>query len=470
MEHSGCKVILLSDEEKLRSKYKNGNDISYKDFKEKLIGQTFEVNSDVAGAVEVFIEECKQINDTLDLTDHIDLIIDIFKASEKDNLRVLRQALLDFYRFTTFFDDSFATHARYDEFIKNFLSYFVLVYIELKTGNEVIDKFQNPIHSYLSKDEDENVEEAKYQPILENYGIYNSIYVFSIKELIKYIERGYIEKRQLNDLLKSSTFFLTDQTPNWEKLWRWKELEDNTFKELRDSVWKDFMESKIKEPLVVIHIAYTLISLIDEELLQKKKSTVVVKAKQILDRLCTDEYFRINNNHGIFSNIREYHASSSLELNEIKDYLSEKVKEGRRNIYDAHIKGIFENLEDGAINSQIYPKLSEALPDYTTTYNYTAIFRYVDGKKLGRRLKSFSSKSIIEFRYFIHYRYYPEERYSNGRLEDYHKDEKNCMVDIKEELKKGLKKRERIKNLAINELSEELENVVKKLEGYTWSN
>ena len=44
VELSECKVILLTDEEKIKAKYINGNsEIDYKDFKEKVIGQTFEV-------------------------------------------------------------------------------------------------------------------------------------------------------------------------------------------------------------------------------------------------------------------------------------------------------------------------------------------------------------------------------------------------------------------------------------------
>lgn len=464
VEHLRCKVILLTDEDKLRLKYKNSNDISYKDFKEKLIGQTFEVNTDVAGALEVFIDECERINSDINLSSYIELIINIFNASKKENLRVLRQALLDFHRFTTFFDNSFATHSRYDEFIKNILSYFIIVYLELKTGNVEIHKFQNPLHLYLSKDEDENVEEKKYQPILENYGVSNSMYILPLDNIIQYIEKGYIEKGLLKNLMFNSIFFLTDETPNWEKLWRWRELEDKNFKELRDSVWKDFMQGDIDDPLVVTHTADILLSLIEERLLQKKKSTVVARAIQILNQICTNEYLLKNNNYGFLSNSREYHNSTCFELNEIKDFLSMKVEDGRKYIYDIHVKEIFENLQDGDINSQIYPKLSEALPDFTTNYNYTAIFKSVDGKKLGRKLKTFSPKSIIQFRYFIQYRYFPEKRYSNGRLEDYHKGDKKSLIELREELQKGLKVRERIKNIAINELSEEIGNVVIKLQ------
>jgi hypothetical protein len=44
-------------------------------------------------------------------------------------------------------------------------------------------------------------------------------------------------------------------------------------------------------------------------------------------------------------------------------------------------------------------------------------------------IKTLSTKSIVEFKSFIEYRYYPEKRYSNGKLENYHKDDLQCLED-----------------------------------------
>lgn len=51
VEHLTCKVILIGDEEKIKSLYEAESDIKskiqYKDFKEKLIGQTFLIKKDL---------------------------------------------------------------------------------------------------------------------------------------------------------------------------------------------------------------------------------------------------------------------------------------------------------------------------------------------------------------------------------------------------------------------------------------
>jgi hypothetical protein len=469
VEHLECKVILLADEDKIREKYdkETSSAIKYKDFKEKLIGQTFEVSSDINNAVDFFIEEAKNTNDNINLEKHKALIIEIFNASELKNLRVLRQALLDFYRLTTYVDEKFTKHNRYDEFIKNFAAYFLIIYIEYKTGNDKITEFQNAISSYLKNNNEESavkIAERKYNIILQKSDIYNSMYVFPFDKIQQYIEKGTIEKDLFNQIIKSNTFFATDERQNWEKLYQWKILDDKSFREIRDKVWKQFIQGKINQPLAITHIAGILISLIDDNLLNKNKAFVISKVKQILNRIVDNDYVKNNNIYGLLANAREYHAESSIELKEITDYLYEKVEVGRNNIRSSHLKNIFENLVDDNITQQIYPKLSQTQPDFSQAYEYSAIFEPVNGKVLGKRIKTFSSKSIFDFKNFIHYRYYPEERFRNGKLEDYHKNDKTCLEELKTELSKGLKKREIIKNKAINNLIEELEKIIDKLQ------
>lgn len=459
VEHSGCKVILLADEEKIIN-----NDNKYKIIKEKLIGQTFEVKSEIDTAVDSFIKESCQVNNQLELKLCKELIIDLFNASQSENLRILRQALLDFYRLTTFIEDKFVKHNRYEEFIKNLLTYFLIVYMEYKSGNEKINKFQNTLNAYLSKEKEDSEGkklEMKYNLMLNKHLIYNSMYILSIDTILNFIKSGNISIPEFNQILETCTFFATDKRQDWEKLWRWEELNDKLFIEIRKKVWKQFHEEKIDQPLAVVHISGILISLIDNNLFNKNKTYVVKRAKQILNRIC-DTYMINHNLYGILANAREYHAESSSELKEILDYLYKKCNKARDNIRDSYLKNIFDGLTDGAV-IELYRKLNETLPDYSTTYEYYSIFKPIDGKKIGEKIKIFSSKSIYEFNHFIHHRYYPEERYSNGKLEPYHKDDMQCLVNMKEELCKGLKKREPIKSKVISRLIEELEKTIDKL-------
>lgn len=173
VEHAKCKVILVADEEKIKDKYEGDKkefSISYKEFKEKLIGQTFEVKSDVDNAIIHFIDESQKFKMNKDVGEFKELIKAIFVASGLENLRVLKQALLDFNRFTSFLEVSIVKNINYKEFIKNLLFYFIIVYAEHKTGNEKIKNFQGFNFSDDEKAENSKME-AKYKPILTKYNI-----------------------------------------------------------------------------------------------------------------------------------------------------------------------------------------------------------------------------------------------------------------------------------------------------------
>ena len=122
-------------------------------------------------------------------------------------------------------------------------------------------------------------------------------------------------------------FFLSDQTQDWEKLWRWEYWNGkySEFKNLLHKVWKQFTEEKIRQPLVVAHIAGTMLSLIDAGLLKKNKPYIVQKSKSILKKIFEqDNFVAENNTPGLLKNTREYNVGSSPELKEITDYLDEQ--------------------------------------------------------------------------------------------------------------------------------------------------
>lgn len=469
VEHSGCKVILLTDEQKIKAKYENTKsetDIDYKDFKEKLIGQTFEVKSDINTAVSFFIAESKKINNTLDLNTHEDLVKELFVSSELENLRVLKQALLDFNRLTTFINKEFSEHENYNVFVKNLLAYFIIVYAEYKTGNDKIQEYQG--FNYYDKKEDSpsKLAERKYNSILDKFKCYHSAYVFPLIKIVGYIEKGFISKEELNGEIKSNTFFRKDEEQDWEKLWWWRVLEDEVFNVLKDTVWKQFSKGEFSETTSLLHVAGIFISLINEGLLNKKKSFVVSKTKQTLKTILKNNttYAKHHIAYGLMDGAwgKQYQSINSPEFIELKVFLDKEVKDSQAQASVDYMKELFEEITEDSVNL-LYSKLKETIPDGSDWYERTAIFKTVDGKKLGEKVKSFKTKSILDFKSFIHSRYYPEERYTNVRLESYHKDDITCLVDLRTELGKNMKTREKIKNRMLNELIQELEVIVDKI-------
>ncbi len=92
VEHQSYKVILIANEEELEKTEK------YVLIKEKLIGKTFEFISDADLAYDSFLGELKNTNNIKEniLEKEKSNILELFKKSQSNNLRALRQTLLDF--------------------------------------------------------------------------------------------------------------------------------------------------------------------------------------------------------------------------------------------------------------------------------------------------------------------------------------------------------------------------------------
>ncbi|QXP78800.1 MULTISPECIES: P-loop NTPase fold protein [Winogradskyella] len=468
VEHSSCKVILLTDEKKIKDKYeksKTGFDVSYKDFKEKLVGQTFEVKSDIESAINFFIEDTKNLNENSELIHHNQMIIDLFKSSKLENLRVLKQALLDFSRIIKNVDPKLKKHENYPEFTKNFLTYFIIIYAEFKTGNDEIKNFQTLLFVGEKEKENKKQIESKYQEILSTYNIYHSSYTFSISKILYYIENGFIETELFNNELKSNTFFRQNKEQDWEKLWYWTYLEDADFKKYRDSVWSQFTNGKIDQITVLIHISGIFLKLIDAGLLSKNKAYVLSKSKQILKTIFSKD--TIENKHLAFGHMnsswgKQYQSQDTIEFKSLREQFNKLLKKKQSSNSKNFLKDIFENLNSNSL-VEIYSKLKEAIPDATNVYERTAIFKDVNGNKLGRKIKLLNNKALFDFKNFIHSRYYPEETYSNVVLQPYHKDDLTCLIDLKDEIQKNRKKRELIKNRLLTEFKNDLENIIEKV-------
>ncbi|MDR0789206.1 MAG: KAP family NTPase [Bacteroidales bacterium] len=437
VEHLGCKVVLIADD----TKFEGDN---YKQIKEKLIGQTFKVENNIELALDEFIESCKCKSDNKEITllsqyseinNQKGLIVELFKASQHNNLRVLKQSLLDFNRFLTFIDDKYTKHPRYNEFLNSFLVGFLIVSIEIKMGNE---KFWDYLPSVCEKKAEV---QKKYDHII-NYGE-----GFSLEAVSEYVQKGNIEKNILDSLLAKNKYFLSDKRENWERLssdWWWLEKEE--FEKLRDSVLEQFEKGIFKYPEVVIGTANVLLTLIHtKQLPNTSKENVVTQTKKVLNDIIS-EYIKANERVTLIEDMNMYIQIRPQDwiCNEHKDilkYLVEVKNKVRDSMYENFLRDLFYNFKD----EDFYMQLSQTTPDSLTSYNRTAIFKLIDGKKLAKHLQELPIKVINNFYLFIRDRYNVKE--------NYYKDDLTCLTDCKTELKEyEQQEKESPKKLMLNKL------------------
>ncbi|MFW2554288.1 P-loop NTPase fold protein [Aliarcobacter butzleri] len=245
VEHQSYKVILIANEEELEKTEK------YTQIKEKLIGKTFEFISDANSAYDSFLGELENENKIKEniLEKEKVNILELFEKSQSNNLRALRQTLLDFERF---YDEVLVNHQAKEELIKDFLYWFFLFSFEIRQGNSEIlklDEFREEYYSLVFNNEKkEEAKETKYKLLLKKYNIDDNFEVVISFNLWKEILlNSNIQKEDINLELKNSIYYFDENTPSWKKLIRFFDLEEDNFKTILDDVYKRFSKNEYKD-------------------------------------------------------------------------------------------------------------------------------------------------------------------------------------------------------------------------------
>ncbi len=398
------KVVIIANEEELISKEKE-----YQKFKEKLIGQTFELSPDLHAALKKFIEnietpEVKQIFDA-----HIEFIGKLYQQSECNNLRTLNKIVLDFERIFNGLTNKAKQHP---DVIKDIIEILIIFSIEIHQGNlepsvigKLIEKFEEEHQAFLkiknqqSKDFNEEGKISKinnnlsYKEIFikytnvikENYNIIATSYKFQIlfPDLLwweKFFNKGIVDTTTLETQISKSIYFQDENTPNWEKLLFFYHYNDEEFKNILDSLKSEYEIKKYEEVYKVKTITMLFYYFSKLGLYNKTKSDILQEAKDYIDYLKIhnklDWKFYDDARRSLFSEVLDY-----PEYKEFNNYLKESQEQVKINqignesqnllqIMEGNLDEFCQNISkkiiDGFINEKYY--------DYP-------IFKYTDARK-----------------------------------------------------------------------------------------
>ncbi|MCT7649613.1 KAP family NTPase [Aliarcobacter butzleri] len=245
VEHQSYKVILIANEEELEKTEK------YTQIKEKLVGKTFEFISNANLAYESFLTELKNKNKVKEniLEKQKSNILELFEKSQSNNLRALKQTLLDFERF---YDEVLVNHQSKEELIKDILYWFFLFSFEIRQGNSEIlklDEFRGEYYSLVFNNEKkEEAKKTKYKLFLNKYNLNDNFEVAISFNLWKEILlNSNILKEEINSQLKNSIYYFAENTPSWKKLRRFFDLEEDNFKTILEDVYIRFSKNEYKD-------------------------------------------------------------------------------------------------------------------------------------------------------------------------------------------------------------------------------
>jgi hypothetical protein len=265
VEHRECKVIILANEDeilKFRAKTigeaesKNEPEArTYKNIKEKLVGQTLTVNSTPNSAFSIFVAMVTDKNIKTFLSNNKDTILLLHSQSGTNNLRLLKHALWDFERFGACLSTK---HWSNNEVVQILLRILLVLSFETRSGRLAADRFDELKVSrfvrYMKseKDGDQTIVdelEKRYPEVDFDQTI---IDVDLFKELLF---GGLAVQTTIQDALNRSTYFAPPGSlPAWKTALEMWHIDDDSFEEAVASIEKQFENREFENPGEMFHV------------------------------------------------------------------------------------------------------------------------------------------------------------------------------------------------------------------------
>ena len=471
VEHQSYKVILIANEEELEETDK------YKQIKEKLVGKTFEFISDASSAYDSFLTELKNEKDVRKniLQKHKDKILEIFKKSQCNNLRILRQGFFDFERL---YDLVFINHISKDKLIDEIIQIFFILIFEIKSGKVCnFNKLKNDKHKVWDKAfekafnseiiENKNIEKKKktvYEIILSKYDfLLEDNMILSIETWKEIIENSYIDIEKIDLELNESKYYINENSLSWKRLWNYMNLDDSNFDEVVTDVYNNLKDCKYDDLFLVMLISSTILKVKELNLITlnienifnvlKKQIDFLFLNKKIDESLILNKKLTINshvyNSLGFDIDLKEYA--------EIKNYIEQKIDEEEIIIYKNLLNKIKDTLENNP---------SELISLIGNQNAEKPIFKYISLCELYELIINTSNNGEYFFGGSL------ERRYVNDYYTSKLVDEYEFIVQLKELLVREAKRKEgkisahRLKS----NLIEPLEKAIIDLENYKEKN
>ena len=423
VEHKKFKVIIIANEKEL-----DKNNKKYKEIKEKLIGKTFKIRSSVELAYESFTKEIKK---NKLLVDYQNKIINIYKQSKYDNLRVFRQVILDF--------DRLSKTIELDRFKKDLIQDFVKVYfvfaIESRLSKYSIKslKISKEEYSSLTWKDDEiskkKKEDNEFKKFELKYNLsYQTDYILSFEIWSKILESSVINEKEIHKLFKNSKYYLDENKSNWQKLHFFNRLSDDEFKVVLQLVENEMVQCIYKDYKLVLVVSSILLNL-EEKGLYKKDVNDILKIiyknidslyekKLIPEEILLSEYAPLSQNSyenfAIFDNTKSYEK--------VKIYIDEKLLKFQEDIYKSDSLNIIKYLEKG--DRKIY----ELLATNSSKYYNKHILSFINTSDLMKVLIINKYDAAYTFGALIEKRY--QQEFNISEL----KDEKGFLYELQKKV------------------------------------
>lgn len=457
VEHCDCKVVLIGDESHIKEKDKE----VLAEFKEKTVGREFDIKPDDEEAIDYFLAE-PHISDYL-LVER-GYIIQCFRCTGSDNLRILRQCLMDFSEQIN--GIKIGRKREQNAFLHGFLSSFIAVYTELnnKDTHEYFENFANfyQIASYIDGEKGKvlrKLNQKYYEVSLGN--IYNALSVEYVTKIVRHIRTG----EPLRDFIQANIKLKRKDLNSWEKLPNFWQMSNDEFDELYKDVRESLLQDKISLPYQLgTTIGY--LGYIDSEGVRPFDENDIAKIETNIKKkieICStlEELFQIRLSLLQGINYVRMGDEKSPAIDRIVLCIQDTF-ERRKKLLPDLMQEVLRKLSDDNV-----AKLSEiddkSYPDHSCAYRLRPIFEQEDSERLFESICGLSNKGKNEFCGFL------SKHYLFGVIlqgaDDRYKADLPVISSLKENMEKKRKGATGVDKLSYDRLCEALNKAAKRCEG-----
>lgn len=315
------KVILLADEDKLKE------DENYIPFKEKTIGKTFAIEQNFETAFGTFLQELKNSKDILSRNQSV--IKAVFGTADYQNLRSLRQTMLDFDHLINNFELKFKEHL---ELMSEIIQIFFAFSLEIKSNRLDISTLAILSELRIERihlDEKNDSIETEIEKVYRKYDFINfDSLLFPNALWIELFSKYFITSQQITESLNKSRYFFREQKEEWVMLWHYMWIEEDEFQTALNQTLVKLEKNEYLEPTVIMQVLGIFLELIDKKIYNRTKDQVVNDIKKYVDvnikeleGIYTLSDYELDGHYAYYG----YRSEESGEFKYIKDYLVEQA-------------------------------------------------------------------------------------------------------------------------------------------------
>ncbi len=456
VEHCGCHVVLIGDEEKVKGKQK----MLLNEFKEKTVGREFVVEPDVDAAVTSFLEEDMPRVDWM--LGQKDLIIRIFKASGCDNLRILRQCIYDFKAQFVLLNNDLAENDQV--VLRNLLANFISVYCEYKGKNrEVIKNWRTSYFWGLASDKETPekiaIRELQHKYAPQHTGGIDALNTTLMPYIVSHLESGY------NITAFVETQLQQDQAPLTivDRLGLYQNLENDEFVHLCQEAEGMLMKNEMAN-LYATGRAVAFMSLFHEERLYWMTEALISTIKRNLTEIInnqTDKDLLYDIRASYLSGFHSLQARKPLStVIDITQYLEKRFLE-KEAMLTSKMEQALMNLSDETVG-QLETLDRSTAPNKQSEYSLTPIFHRLNATVLMDKIRHLSNEGKRIFGSFLTQHYF---LYAYGDSTQQYEADHDVIAALRDMVKAEVDKSQHVERYAYEYLLEVLEAAEKRCGG-----